>query len=462
MRGSKRRMGRRIPVALTVSALVMVMVLLLSGAALAAPPWSDAPNSWWVATYQLTDQEIGTVGEGYPDGTFRPQLDVTREQFAKMVVDGMGLPTATPPVPTFRDVPATSFFYPWIEGGAAARIISGFTDGSFGPKNNIVRQQANSILGSYLAQKELNLRGHIAGDRANYPSLNTWYLAEGMAIVAAFADNNRVASVHAPATAYLVFRNVVQGSYSGGAMYLGPNNNLTRAQAAALIMRVKRVQFSTALPTVTQLTPANGPAAGGNTVVITGTNFTDVVSILFGSTGVGFIVNSSTQITVTAPSGTIGTTVDVVVTTAAGDSAKGAGSKYTYEAPVVTSLAPNAGPSAGGNQVVITGTASAWQVPGLGRFVGEPGIVQVPGAPRFVSGCARAGRGAYRWFGSPSAALPSGSSHDALQRPCDGRSATRRSARLREGRGPVTNQRPGGSAPCGGLTGINGVRHPSG
>lgn len=357
MRGTRKGVKRRTSLVLTLTALVVLIVLVASGAAVAAPPWSDAPNSWWVATYHVTDSQVGTVADGYPDNTFRPGLDVTRGQFAKMVVEGMGVPTATPYLYTFRDVPSSNYFFPWIEGGAAAGILSGFTDGTYGPSKNIIRQQANAILGSYLAQKELNLRGHIAGAQANYPSLNTWYLAEGMAIVAGYADSTRVATVHAPTTAYLIFRGVVQGTYSGGWMYLAPNDNLTRAQAAALILRVKGVQFATALPTVTGLDPASGPAAGGNTVVITGSNFAEVILVAFGTKSAAFTVNSATQITVTAPAGTLGSTVDVVVTTAAGSSSTaGTANDYTYGIPTLTSISPAAGPAAGGTTVIITGT----------------------------------------------------------------------------------------------------------
>ena len=356
MRGNRRKSKGRGALAVLVAVLVVTFVLLASGTALGGPPWSDASNAWWVAGYGVTDTQAATVADGYPDGTFRPGLVVTRAQFAKMVVDGIGVPTAMPAVPSFSDVPRSNYFYPWIEGGAQAGIISGFGDGSFGPNNKIVRQQADNILGSYLAQKELNLRGHIAGHLANYPSLNTWYLAEGLSVLNPFADASRLATVHAPATAYLVLKGVVEGTTSAGWMYLGPDQDLTRAQATALILRVQAVTFSTAVPTVTSLNPSSGLAAGGNTVVITGTNFTGVTSVAFGLTNVAFTVNSVTQITVTAPPGTVGTTADITVTTAGGTSATGAASKYTYGVPTLTGLSPASGSAAGGNNVVITGT----------------------------------------------------------------------------------------------------------
>jgi hypothetical protein len=356
MSKKKGKVRRRSTIAVILAVVVVLFVLLGSFSALAGPPWSDATNAWWMSTYGVSEGQVATVVDGFPDGTVRPGLDVTRAQFAKMAVDGLGGSTATPAVPTFRDVPRTNYFYPWIEGGVASGIISGFADQTFGPNSKIIRQQAYSILGSYLAQKELSLRGHIAGASANYPSLNTWYLAEGTAFLTGFADASRLAPVHAPTAAYLIYQGVVKGTASGGTMYLRPGDNLTRGAAVALILRVKAVQFVTTVPTVTSLDPNNGPAAGGNNVVITGTNFTGAMSVMFGAKSASFVVSSSTKITAAAPSGTLGTTVDVTVTTPAGTSATSAASKYIYGLPTITKLDPAAGPSGGGNNVVITGT----------------------------------------------------------------------------------------------------------
>jgi hypothetical protein len=356
MRDSTTRGKRATKICLVLAVVVAALVLLVSGSALASPPWSDAPNSWWISSYGINESQAAMVADGWPDGTFRPGLDVTRAQFAKMAVAGLGVATASPFTPTFPDVPPANFFYPWIEGGVSAGLIAGLADGTFGPDQTIIRQQANSILGNYLAQKELTLRGHIAGKTANYPTLNTWYLAEGATILTQFADANRVASVHAPATAYLVYRAIVQGSYNNGWLYLGPGLDLTRAQAVALILRVKSVTFSTALPTISGLNPSSGLPSGGNSVVITGTNFTEVFAVRFGTANATFTVNSATQITAVAPTGTLGSTVDVKVETAAGISIASTASKYTYGLPTLTGLNPASGPTQGGNTVIITGT----------------------------------------------------------------------------------------------------------
>ncbi len=111
-------------------------------------------------------------------------------------------------------------------------------------------------------------------------------------------------------------------------------------------------------PTISGLNPSSGPAAGGTSVVITGTDLTGATAVTFGGTNAtSFVVNSGTQITAVASAHAAGT-VEVVVSTPAGDTPMaGVANDYTYiAAPAVTSLSPVNGPTAGGTSVVITGT----------------------------------------------------------------------------------------------------------
>ena len=114
--------------------------------------------------------------------------------------------------------------------------------------------------------------------------------------------------------------------------------------------------YSYGIPTVSSLTPAAGPFISGTSVVITGANFLGTTSVMFGTLTAAFTVNSATQITATAPGGANGSTVDVVITNAAGKNAESVAAKYSYGIPTITKLEPSAGPPAGANSVVITGT----------------------------------------------------------------------------------------------------------
>ena len=112
------------------------------------------------------------------------------------------------------------------------------------------------------------------------------------------------------------------------------------------------------LPTVSGVSPSNGPLAGGMAVTITGTGFPATVdSVFIGAARLGNLVRvSATQLTGTTPArGTAGA-VDVAVFTSGAGNGSCTGC-YTYNpAMTVTGVSPANGPLAGGTAVTITGT----------------------------------------------------------------------------------------------------------
>ncbi|WP_460112409.1 IPT/TIG domain-containing protein [Streptomyces platensis] len=110
-----------------------------------------------------------------------------------------------------------------------------------------------------------------------------------------------------------------------------------------------------AAATLTGVGPNRGPTRGGNTVTLTGTNFTSATTVTFGSTpATSFTVVSPTNITAVVPPGAAGA-VAVAVTTPGGTATLQTAYFYV-NAPVLAGLAPAAGPLAGGNTVTLTGT----------------------------------------------------------------------------------------------------------
>jgi hypothetical protein len=106
-------------------------------------------------------------------------------------------------------------------------------------------------------------------------------------------------------------------------------------------------------PTITDMSPVSGPAAGGTVVTFTGTNLSSVTSVTFeGTAATSIVITSDTQIKATAPAGAAGV-AHVVITTAGGTLTL----PYTYiPAPTITSVSPASGPKAGGATVTIMGT----------------------------------------------------------------------------------------------------------
>jgi hypothetical protein len=83
-------------------------------------------------------------------------------------------------------------------------------------------------------------------------------------------------------------------------------------------------------PTITSLARTSGPAAGGTKVFITGTGFSTVHNVKFGtSTARTFTVRSATQLVATAPAHAAGQ-VGISVTTAGGTTPATSADLYTF------------------------------------------------------------------------------------------------------------------------------------
>ena len=107
------------------------------------------------------------------------------------------------------------------------------------------------------------------------------------------------------------------------------------------------------VPTITSVAPSHGPATGGTSAIISGSNLASASSVTIGGVTAAITAGSATSLTVTTPVGAAGS-ADVVVTTVGGSATDTGG--YTYvSSPTVTSVAPSHGPVTGGTSVIIGG-----------------------------------------------------------------------------------------------------------
>ncbi|MDX2272829.1 MAG: S-layer homology domain-containing protein [Cyanobacteriota bacterium] len=125
--------------------LTAVAAVVVAGSLTPIPSWAQLSdiNTYWGSQYisSLANQQV--IG-GFPDGTFRPNDQVTRAQFATIVTKAFGLDTNVPPR-SFVD-PIPSWAAPSINAAAAANFVSGFPDGTFRPNDVLTRAQAITVL----------------------------------------------------------------------------------------------------------------------------------------------------------------------------------------------------------------------------------------------------------------------------------------------------------------------------
>jgi hypothetical protein len=126
--------------------------------------------------------------------------------------------------------------------------------------------------------------------------------------------------------------------------------------------------FSLPVPTVTSVSPNVGPAGGGTSVTVTGTNFIGTTAVKFGTTAASsFTVNSATSITATSPPGT--GTVDLTVTTPGGTSATGSGDQFSYKVATTISLSSSLNPSSFGQPVTFSAQVTGSSPTGAVTFL---------------------------------------------------------------------------------------------
>jgi hypothetical protein len=109
------------------------------------PHFTDVPADHPFYQYIETAYHEEIIS-GYSDGTFRPGNNITRGQFAKIVVLAFNFAVQNPGTPTFSDVETDHPFYAFIESAYSLTLISGYSDGTFRPYNDITRGQAAKIV----------------------------------------------------------------------------------------------------------------------------------------------------------------------------------------------------------------------------------------------------------------------------------------------------------------------------
>ena len=146
-RSPRRRLLAKLCVSALVLAAILVSIVSLALAVTTSFPDVPASHPYYAAITNLASRSI--IG-GYANGYFGPGDDVTRQQFAKMIVLTGGYPVSEANVCFFTDVEKgdASTLYPdnYIAVAAARGITTGKTATTFDPSGKITRYQVVSMV----------------------------------------------------------------------------------------------------------------------------------------------------------------------------------------------------------------------------------------------------------------------------------------------------------------------------
>ncbi len=162
------------------------------------------------------------------------------------------------------------------------------------------------------------------------------------------------------------------------------NITVTTPEGTSAITPADQYTFEAERPGLESFSPSEGPAAGGNTVILHGVGFLGTTNVRFGGEPVeSFEVISdlelavvpaphtteSVQVTVTTPKGTSGTCDPMT------ERCEPPPLKYAFVHPTVTSVYPTSGPLLGGTMITVDGTG----------FSTKPGVTEVRIGALFAS-----------------------------------------------------------------------------
>ncbi len=127
--------------------------------------FSDVASGAWYAEY-ITYVTENALMNGYDDGRFGPNDQTTRAQIVTVLYRLEGEP-ATRSSNSFSDVSAGGQYYSSAVAWAAINnIVNGYEDGRFGPNDNVTREQIAAILYRYATYKGYDTEN--AGSIANF------------------------------------------------------------------------------------------------------------------------------------------------------------------------------------------------------------------------------------------------------------------------------------------------------
>jgi len=175
--------------------------------------FEDITNHWAKASINNMGSRLIINGTG--ESRFGPNRDITRAEFAAIIVRALGLKPESGTA-SFTDVRTVDWYNHEVATAHAYGLIQGFEDGSFRPSERITREQAMVIL-----SKAMSITGLAARLESNEPY--------------ALADMTQISKWAAEGILKSLASGVVNGR-SGG--LLAPKDFVTRAEVAVMAERL--------------------------------------------------------------------------------------------------------------------------------------------------------------------------------------------------------------------------------
>jgi hypothetical protein len=175
----------------------------------------DVEGHW--AQDVVNDMASRKVINGYADGTFAPNGNITRAEFAAIIIRALGLPEITGGS-SFDDVASNDWYCGSIETAVDYGLITGYSDGTFCPNDEITREQAMTIIA-----RAMSITGLDTNVTAGGSSFDN------------FTDGSDVSTYARESVLACLDTGIITGR---GNSALAPNDTMTRAEVAVIARRL--------------------------------------------------------------------------------------------------------------------------------------------------------------------------------------------------------------------------------
>ena len=188
--------------------LSLVAILGLTSMATLAKDYNDLPKDHW-AYKQIQILTDFNVVVGYPDGNYRPDQNVTRAEFATMVVKAFEQQNAQIIKPAkFSDVKEKDWFYGMVQRAVMFDLLKGYPDGHFDPYGTVSRGHVISTTVNALTTETISNRKAteiLENSYTDYQEIPDWLIiaagkAEILGMVVKAPGEETVINANRPAT----------------------------------------------------------------------------------------------------------------------------------------------------------------------------------------------------------------------------------------------------------------------
>lgn len=182
--------------------------------------FKDVEGHW--AEQEINDLGSRLIVSGIGNDNFGPDRDITRVEFATIVIKALGLLRPGAGRDIFLDVTADNWYYDAVSIAYEYGIISGYGNGKFGPDDKITREQAMTMITKAMRIADLKVE-----------------LADGEAekLLAGYTDAGSAADYAKVGIASCVKAGLIPNRID---KLIAPKAHITRAEMAVMVHRLLR------------------------------------------------------------------------------------------------------------------------------------------------------------------------------------------------------------------------------